>query len=864
MSYIYRINNISSLDLEKIKEQEGVVKAEVEGNNLIIEGSIKPEAIELIIDSPDKYKTYKIRAEIDCADCARKVEEGLLKNKSVAFSSFNFSKEILTVTTLLSKEEIKEEARKIEDEIIFKDDETFNNYTFNVSIDCAECARKVEEALNKNDKVKKAIFNYPKGKLSVETLLKEEEIKEICRDVEDEIVFIEPFKSYVFSITIKTKDEAKKIEEGLLNNSNIKKAHIDYKKQKLYVSSTLKEDEVRSLTLSLSSNIVFHTSSLEKERDYTPYRIVISLILLLLSFLFKNPYISIVAYLVSGYDVIWKAVKNISKGKIFDENFLMTVATIAALAIKSYEEAASVMIFYQIGEFFQNLAVGTSRDNIGKLLDLSSDYATVKRNGEWKEEKVENILVGDTLLLKSGEKLALDGIISEGESYINTAALTGESVPIKVKEGSTILSGSVNGDTTLIIKVTNKYSDSTLNKIMKLVEESETKKARSEKFISRFSLYYTPFVCISALLVALIPSLLGLTEWKDSIYRAAMLLVISCPCALVLSVPLTYFASMGSYAKRGILVKGDDAIQKLAHISVVATDKTGTITEGVFSVQSVKQLTNDSDHLLDIIYSLERESTHPIASALVKYTGERNVKAQSVHTINGVGIEGLLDNKKIAIGNSKITDEKIDVDTDGTLVYVTEEGKTLAVIIISDRIRNNAKETILSLRKEGVKTIALISGDRKERVENTAKELSIDEYYYELLPLDKLNVLEALKKKGKLIYVGDGINDSPSLKSADCGIAMGGVGSDSAIEASDCVIMDDDISRIPIAIKIAKKTEKIVKENIVFSLLIKFVVFILAIFGLANMWYAVFADTGVSLLAVANALRALKYKKNNN
>lgn len=863
MSYIYRITNISSLRLEKIKELEGVEKAEIEGNNLIIEGSIKPEAIESIIDSPDKYETYSIPAAIDCADCARKVEEGLLKNRSVASSSFNFSKGVLTVTTLLSKDEIKEEARKIEDDISFND-ETFNKYTFNVSIDCAECARKVEEALNKNDKIKKAIFNYPKGKLSVETLLNEEEIKQICREIEDEIVFIEPVKNYIFSLTVKTKDEAKIIEEGLLKNNAIKKSRLDYKKQKLYVSSTLKEDEVRSLALSLSSNIVFHTSSLEKEKDYTPYRIIISLILLLLSFLFKNPYISILSYLVSGYDVIWKAIKNISKGKVFDENFLMTVATIAALSIRSYEEAASVMIFYQIGEFFQNLAVGTSRDNIGKLLDLSSDYATVRRNGEWKEEKVENIEVGDSILLKSGEKLALDGIVTEGESYINTAALTGESVPVKVKEGNNILSGSVNGDTSLIIKATKKYSDSTLSKIMKLVEESETKKARSEKFISRFSLYYTPFVCISALLVALIPSLFGLTEWKDSIYRAAMLLVISCPCALVLSVPLTYFASMGSYAKRGILVKGDDAIQKLAHISIVATDKTGTITEGVFSVQSVKKLTKDDEHLLDIIYSLERESTHPIASALVKYTGERDVKAQSVHTINGIGIEGILDNKKIAIGNSKITDKKIDIETDGTLVYVTEEGKTLAVIVISDRIRNNAKETMLSLRKEGVKTIALISGDRKERVEKTAKELNIDEYYYELLPLDKLNILDSLKKKGKLIYVGDGINDSPSLKSADCGIAMGGVGSDSAIEASDCVIMDDDISRIPIAIKIAKKTEKIVKENIVFSLLIKLIVFILAIFGLANMWYAVFADTGVSLLAVANALRALKYKKDNN
>ena len=467
---------------------------------------------------------------------------------------------------------------------------------------------------------------------------------------------------------------------------------------------------------------------------------------------------------------------------------------------------------------------------------------------------------GSIFRVKSGEKIALDAIVDSGEGFIDTRALTGESVPVKVKKGDKVLSGSVNGDSTLILKSTEEYEDSTASKIMKLVEEGESKKAGSEKFISVFSRYYTPLVCLSALLLALISPLFGVS-FSDSVYRAAMLLVISCPCALVLSVPLTYFAAMGAGAKNGVLIKGDDALEKMAHISSVAFDKTGTLTEGVFSVQSIKNLSTSKEHLATIAKSLEAESTHPIATALLALEDGEIKKSEEVTTIKGIGIEGIVDGKRVKVGNSKLMEGLPKIEDKGTLVYVTEEDRLLGVYVISDKIKSQAKSTMAKLKKLGVNKLIILSGDRKEIVEDTREKLEMDEGYGELLPLDKLNMVEKIKKEGTLMYVGDGINDAPTLASADVAIAMGGVGSDSAIEASDSVIMDDDINKIPRAISIAKKTEVIVKENIILSLLVKAIVFILALMGVANMWVAVFADTGVSLLAVANSLRALFYKE---
>ena len=653
-------------------------------------------------------------------------------------------------------------------------------------------------------------------------------------------------------------NDKEKLLEALEKENRAKKAFFD-KKGRLHVSSSLSEKEIIKIGKSFSS-VSFHTSNIEEKKSYTLERAIFSILLLVSAYIFSLPILAIISYIVAGYDVILKAFKNILKGKIFDENFLMSLATIAALCTNNIEEAAAVMIFYQIGEYFQDKATDKSRDSIGKLLDLEAEGVEVLIGGEWKEIEPEEVEKGSIFRVKSGEKIALDAIVDSGEGFIDTRALTGESVPVKVKKGDKVLSGSVNGDSTLILKSTEEYEDSTASKIMKLVEDGESKKAGSEKFISVFSRYYTPLVCLSALLLALISPLFGVS-FSDSVYRAAMLLVISCPCALVLSVPLTYFAAMGAGAKNGVLIKGDDALEKMAHISSVAFDKTGTLTEGVFSVQSIKNLSTSKEHLATIAKSLEAESTHPIATALLALEEGEIKKAEEVTTIKGIGIEGIVDGKRVKVGNSKLMEGLPKIEDKGTLVYVTEEDRLLGVYVISDKIKSQAKSTMAKLKKLGVNKLIILSGDRKEIVEDTREKLEMDEGYGELLPLDKLNMVEKIKKEGTLMYVGDGINDAPTLASADVAIAMGGVGSDSAIEASDSVIMDDDINKIPRAISIAKKTEVIVKENIILSLLVKAIVFILALMGVANMWVAVFADTGVSLLAVANSLRALFYKE---
>ena len=862
MKYIYNLNATLSPDLGIIKNIKGVEDVSIVGKTLTVTGNPDTKEIESLISSDESYTRYTLKVSIDCAECARKVEEELKKDENNAFVSFSFTKGTLTLITKRSLEYIRERCREVEDEIEFLDE--MKKYTFRVSIDCAECAKKVENALNDNPAIEDAVFDYPKGKLTLSTTLSEDEIKAICRNVEDEIEFINDMRNYVFTVSIDCAECASKVEKALRENENIKKAVFNYPKGKLYVTSSLSEEEIRKLCLSVEDDMSFHTASIAEKKDWSIYKIICAVILFIISKVSGIGYIAILSYIIAGYDVLWRALKNILRGKVFDENFLMSIATVAALCIASYDEAAAVMIFYQIGEYFQRKAVGSSRDSIGKLMDLSSDNVTVKRNGEWVAVKPEEVRVGELILLKSGEKLALDSTVTDGESYVDTRALTGESVPVKVSKGSKVLSGSVNGEDTLTLRADKEYSESTASKIMKLVEDSEGKKAASEKFITKFSRYYTPFVCVAALLVAVIPSLFGLTEWKDSIYRAAMLLVISCPCALVLSVPLTYFASMGSFARHGILVKGDEAIQNLASTTTVALDKTGTLTEGVFSVQSIEHLSCDIEHLLDTVYALESRSTHPIASAVMEYAGERKTEAENVHTIPGVGIEGDFDSKHIKAGSSRIMENAPTVNAEGTLVYVLEDDVLLGVLVISDKIRDTSYSTVRELRNVGVRKIYMLSGDRKERAEKTAEKLGLDKAYGELLPDQKLDMLDKLKEGGKLLYVGDGINDAPALKEADTGVAMGGVGSDTAIEAADAVIMNDDLSRLPVAISIAKKTEKITKENIWISLLVKAAVFILAVIGIANMWLAVFADTGVCLIAVTNAMRAMKYKEKKN
>ena len=858
MRLFYPVNKVNKEKVEEALRSGIIKKREYSEDYLMLESTSALSEVEKAIEASAHYTTIKLKADIDCAHCAMEVQEGLKKDKYIMDASFNFQKKLLTVTTLLSIDSIKEKAKEIEDEIVFLDEDDWVKKTYRVEIDCEECALEVEEKLRSNPNIKDVSFNYPKGKLTLTTTLNDSEIIRLSKEAEEDIKFLsEEVKNYVFTLTIAENDK-EKLLEALEKENRAKKAFFD-KKGRLHVSSSLSEKEIIKIGKSFSS-VSFHTSNIEEKKSYTLERAIFSILLLVSAYIFSLPILAIISYIVAGYDVILKAFKNILKGKVFDENFLMSLATIAALCTNNIEEAAAVMIFYQIGEYFQDKATDKSRDSIGKLLDLEAEGVEVLINGEWKEIEPEEVEKGSIFRVKSGEKIALDAIVDSGEGFIDTRALTGESVPVKVKKGDKVLSGSVNGDSTLILKSTEEYEDSTASKIMKLVEEGESKKAGSEKFISVFSRYYTPLVCLSALLLALISPLFGVS-FSDSVYRAAMLLVISCPCALVLSVPLTYFAAMGAGAKNGVLIKGDDALEKMAHISSVAFDKTGTLTEGVFSVQSIKNLSTSKEHLATIAKSLEAESTHPIATALLALEEGEIKKAEEVTTIKGIGIEGIVDGKRVKVGNSKLMEGLPKIEDKGTLVYVTEEDRLLGVYVISDKIKSQAKSTMAKLKKLGVNKLIILSGDRKEIVEDTREKLEMDEGYGELLPLDKLNMVEKIKKEGTLMYVGDGINDAPTLASADVAIAMGGVGSDSAIEASDSVIMDDDINKIPRAISIAKKTEVIVKENIILSLLVKAIVFILALMGVANMWIAVFADTGVSLLAVANSLRALFYKE---
>ena len=858
MRLFYPVNKVNKEKVEEALRSGIIKKREYSEDYLMLESTSALSEVEKAIEASARYTTIKLKADIDCANCAMEVQEGLKKDKYIMDASFNFQKKLLTVTTLLSIDSIKEKAKEIEDEIVFLDEDDWVKKTYRVEIDCEECALEVEEKLRSNPNIKDVSFNYPKGKLTLTTTLNDNEIIRLSKEAEEDIKFLsEEVKNYVFTLTIAENDK-EKLLEALEKENRAKKAFFD-KKGRLHVSSSLSEKEIIKIGKSFSS-VSFHTSNIEEKKSYTLERAILSILLLVSAYIFSLPILAIISYIVAGYDVILKAFKNILKGKVFDENFLMSLATIAALCTNNIEEAAAVMIFYQIGEYFQDKATDKSRDSIGKLLDLEAEGVEVLINGEWKEIEPEEVEKGSIFRVKSGEKIALDAIVDSGEGFIDTRALTGESVPVKVKKGDKVLSGSVNGDSTLILKSTEEYEDSTASKIMKLVEEGESKKAGSEKFISVFSHYYTPLVCLSALLLALISPLFGVS-FSDSVYRAAMLLVISCPCALVLSVPLTYFAAMGAGAKNGVLIKGDDALEKMAHISSVAFDKTGTLTEGVFSVQSIKNLSTSKEHLATIAKSLEAESTHPIATALLALEEGEIKKAEEVTTIKGIGIEGIVDGKRVKVGNSKLMEGLPKIEDKGTLVYVTEEDRLLGVYVISDKIKSQAKSTMAKLKKLGVNKLIILSGDRKEIVEDTREKLEMDEGYGELLPLDKLNMVEKIKKEGTLMYVGDGINDAPTLASADVAIAMGGVGSDSAIEASDSVIMDDDINKIPRAISIAKKTEVIVKENIILSLLVKAIVFILALMGVANMWIAVFADTGVSLLAVANSLRALFYKE---
>lgn len=576
----------------------------------------------------------------------------------------------------------------------------------------------------------------------------------------------------------------------------------------------------------------------------------------------------ILAYCVIGLDIVFKAIRNIFHGEIFDENFLMVVATLGALATGEYPEAIAVMFLYQIGEEFQDIAVGKSRNAIKELMQIKPEYANVLRNGETIQVKPEEVKIGETIVIKPGEKVPLDGRVKKGTSMLDTKTITGESVPKKIVEQELIYSGSINLNSVLEVKVTKKFEDSTVAKILELVEEATSKKAKTEKFITKFAKYYTPTVCLFALALALVPILVFKQELMTWVYRALIFLVISCPCALVISVPLGFFGGIGGASKKGILIKGSNYLEALSKAKYAMFDKTGTITKGVFEIQKINPVDISEEELIRVAAHGEKFSNHPIALSIKKrYKGKYDEsKVENLEEISGKGIKARIFFQETLIGNAKLLQEnKVKfkpVDEAGTVIYVAIEGQYKGYILIADKVKDDSKKAIEDLKKEKIKKTYILTGDEKRIADKIAQEVGVDECKSELLPDQKLENLEAvLKTKGekeKVIFVGDGVNDSPCLARADIGIAMGGIGADAAIEAADVVIMTDELTKIAQAIKIAKKTMKIVKQNIVFALAVKIIILALGALGFANMWLAVFADVGVSMIAILNSMKTLK------
>lgn len=581
-----------------------------------------------------------------------------------------------------------------------------------------------------------------------------------------------------------------------------------------------------------------------------------------------------IPYLIVGWDIIYRAVRNISHGQVFDENFLMCIATFGALGVKEYSEAVAVMLFYQIGELFQSYAVNRSRQSISAMMDICPEYANIEEDGKLKQVDPDDVEIGTEIVIKAGERVPLDGVVVSGTSFVDTSALTGESVPREVTEGSEIISGCVNGSGLLKVRTTKEFDDSTVAKILELVENASSKKAHVENFITKFAKYYTPIVVCAAVVLAFLPPIIlggGFAEW---IQRACIFLVISCPCALVISVPLGFFGGIGAASKQGVLVKGSNYLEALSEMKTIVFDKTGTLTKGEFVVSEVIPNGWEKEGLLEVAALAEGYSDHPISAALKKAYEEAELgelsmdRVEQAEEIAGHGIKAKIDGRVVYAGNAKLMEEKgVEYEpctVPGTVVYLAAEKEFLGTIVISDTVKPEAKRAIAQLKQNGVKKTVMLTGDRKDVGEAVAESLGIDEVYTDLLPGDKVDKVEALLgelgEKEKLGFVGDGINDAPVLSRADIGIAMGSMGSDAAIEAADVVLMDDNILKISSIMRIAGKTLQIVHQNIVFALGVKVLVLILGALGMANMWEAVFADVGVSVIAILNSMRTLKVK----
>lgn len=734
---------------------------------------------------------------------------------------------------------------------------------------CANCGNKIEGRVNKLNGVVEANLNFSTSTLIVEidsSVPKDkiiEEVKDIVKKLEPEVIVLEKDKSKIKRATNKNicKDSCCGIKEGHHNHNhshsgnccNENHHHEDNKK-----GGHEHEHNHESISFKLKDN----------------WKLIIGAILYIIAMILSKDSIVaailfVVSYVLIGGGVVYSAFRNIIRGELFDENFLMTVATLGAFFIGEFPEGVAVMLFYQIGEMFQGYAVNRSRKSITSLMDIRADYANLLVGDKDTKVSPEDVSVDDIIIIKPGERVPLDGVVIEGSSLVDTSALTGESVPREIKVDEQILAGCINNNGVLKVKVTKEFGESTVSRILELVENASSKKAPTEKFITKFSKIYTPIVVFLALGLALIPPLVISNATFDVwIYRASIFLVVSCPCALVISVPLGLFAGIGGASKKGILVKGGNYLEALKDVDTVVFDKTGTITKGVFKVTEVNPINIDSDKLLEIAALGEVFSNHPIAQSIVKAYGKEinkdNIK--EYEEVSGHGIKVSIDDEEILLGNYKLMKkfniQYEEVDSIGTIVYIAINKEYKGNIIISDEIKKEAKEAIKELKENGINRVVMLTGDNKVVAEKVAKSVGIDNVYSELLPVDKVEKIEGLLKEGsnvsKVAFVGDGINDAPVLARADIGVAMGNIGSDAAIEAADIVLMNDEPQALVEAIKVAKKTNKVLWQNIIFALGIKIFVLLLGAFGVATMWEAVFADVGVTILAVLNSTRCLK------
>lgn len=670
---------------------------------------------------------------------------------------------------------------------------------------------------------------------------------------------------------------AAKIERSVQQIKGVEQAQVDFMSTKLTIVASEKEierisDEAKVIVNKLEPDVEVNSVQMEKAEERSKGKIIqilVAVVVLgvLVIFTPAMPW-KLIAYLILylwiGYDVLKTAITNIFHGEIFDENFLMAVATVGAIAIGEYPEAVAVMLFYQVGEFFQDYAVAKSRKSISSLLAIRPDSANLIQNGEIKKVAPETIKVGDRILIQPGEKVPLDGIVKEGNSMVDTSALTGESVPRSIHPDEQILSGFINQSGQLTVEVTTIFGESTVSKILDLVENASSKKAPAENFITSFARYYTPIVVGLAALIAIIPPLILGEPFYDWVYRALTFLVISCPCALVISVPLSFFGGIGGASKAGVLIKGSNYIETLANVETVVFDKTGTLTKGVFEVQTV-ETTIDQKDFLRYVASAEQSSSHPIGQSIVNYVDQPLSSVSQLEEIAGFGISVEIEGHHFLVGNEKLLAKYAisfqPINQIGTIVYVAMDKKYIGHLVIADELKEDVVEALTKVKELGVKRTVMLTGDNHRIADAIGKKIGIDQVYSELLPEDKVSYLEEELKRGqKTAFVGDGMNDAPVLARADIGIAMGGLGSDAAIEAADVVIMDDQPAKIPVAIRIARKTMGIVKQNIIFAIGVKILVLILGALGLATMYAAVFADVGVTVIAVLNAMRCLKIK----